>query len=241
MTDTVTLVRLARRTLAEPDRATLLVQGVGAVGEIDGSVVLHDGGGQPTFFCDAGSPLAVPASLGAAAILTLTSEREPGEVVFAGALDHVGVEVVDGLFVDVIALHLNAVIVESEPADAPLCQQRLELAEYFAHEAGGAAGTVGGRQGERACRHRDERGHLLRHLNDDHAADLRDYVRRRRPGRSVASAALSAADDRGATLSWIDEFGAHRTRLDFPREAPCLEHWRTELHQMLTAATAPPL
>jgi hypothetical protein len=143
-----TLTTQARRVLTEPGLATLLIDGIGPVGE-QPDVALHDAGGHPGFCCEPGSTISRAAQVGAGAVLRVVDARTGDTVVFLGRLTPAAREVVDGQPVELVTLLTRQVL--AEPGDA--------LGQPGApDELMRAAGTV------------------LAHLNRDHGRQLRQLV-----------------------------------------------------------------
>lgn len=228
MTDLAALARGARETLAEARGATLLVEGLGRVPADAAEVLLHDRDGSPTFLCEAGSPITSAAQACCPAVLSVPvhqcagGPRAVGSVIFVGTLTLVGAEAVDGVVVDVVELRLASVIVEcDDPASTNVVQQVIPLDEYGISAPltiASAADT------------------MRTHTNARHQTELREFVAQREqlPLGSVAGAELTALDETGAEVQWVDASGAHRARLRFPHAAR--DH--RELSALLRAALA---
>ena len=213
------LVDAARRALARPTDAQLLVDGLGPAGGSPGGtdpaygVELVDRHGTPLLLCDPQAPLAGAARHGRGATLTLGCGAGHDRVLFRGQLLLVGRDRVEDREVERVELRLTTVVVRlggsgrDEGVPVP-------LADYHRH-----------RDPELAAYAES----LRAHTDADHAAELREFAARLSGSADraedaatddvVAAASLSSLDPTGTVLRWVDVDGAHEVRLVFSRPA----------------------
>jgi hypothetical protein len=229
------LAAAARSILACPLEVQLVVDGLDDVnaGLDDGALEMQDHGGRPVLSCPADSALAIAATDGRGALLTVTSglgeadspERD-ATLTLSGRLDALGLEQC-GCCDEVrlrIGVELDFVLLAraSAPDDAPdETRVRVPLAAYASPE------------------HDLNRGFLQRsteHANHCHQDELRRAVASRTQTRlgEVVGVQLTGLRPEGVEVRWVDPTGAHRNVLRFARPATTThdlgELLRTELH-----------
>jgi Protein of unknown function (DUF2470) len=220
------LARTARRVLADGEQMTLLINGVGRLCPGNPMVTLHDRNGQPTFLCEPGSPVAAAARRGCAAVLTI-DVREPGgtvvSLILGGLLEVIGVDLIDDVPVDLVALPPEQVMVEYDEPDCTAISQFTVPSElYLRVEPGLRPADI---------------APIVEHTNTGHQAELREWVRRHhdRPEYTVAGAELVSLDERGASIHWVDSTGGHITTITFARPASTITEMVVLLRGELTA------
>jgi hypothetical protein len=225
------LAAAARSILSCPGDVELVVDGVS--GGLGDHLDLREDGGRPVLSCPAGSPLAVAATDGRAALLTVASglgrhgspDRD-ATLTLSGRLDAVGLEqcaCCDEVRMR-ITLHLDLALLSrgSEPAGAPeSARLRVPLGAF-------ASPT-----------HELNRGFLQRateHANLCHVDELRHAVAtstRTRLG-DVIAVQLTELSAQAVVVQWVDPTGAHTATLSFPRpartKAELGELLRSQLH-----------
>ncbi len=229
------LAAAARSILACPLEVQLVVDGLDDVtaGLDDDALEMQDHGGRPVLSCPADSALAVAATDGRGALLTVASGLgEPGSadrdatLTLSGRLDALGLEECEccdevrmriGVELDFVLLSRA-----SAPDDAPdQTRLRVPLAAYASPE------------------HDLNRGFLQRsteHANRCHQDELRRAVAsmtRTRLGE-VVGVQLTRLRPEGVEVHWVDPTGAHLSVLRFARAAGSTqdlgELLRAELH-----------
>ncbi|MDQ6527012.1 hypothetical protein RB608_25575 [Nocardioides sp. LHD-245] len=229
------LASAARSILACPREVQLVVDGIDDVtsGLEETGLEMQDHGGRPILSCPADSTLAVAATDGRGALLTLTSGLgAPGTVerdatlTLSGRLEALGLEQCEccdeirmrvGLRLD-FALLSRA----SAPPDAPdETRVRVPLGAFADPE------------------HDLNRGFFQRsteHANLCHQDELRRAIASMTQTRlgEVVGVQLADLHAAGVALRWVDLTGAHSTELRFPRRATSAAELgdllRTELH-----------
>lgn len=207
------LVDAARRALARPAQAQLLVDGLGpSSGQAAHGVELVDRHGIPLLLCDPQAPLAGAARHGRSATLTLGCGEGLDRVLFRGQLLLAGRDHVGGRDVERVELRLTTVVVRLEGAGGE--GTPVPLADYHRHRDPDLTAYAEA---------------LRAHTDTDHAAELREFAARlsgaadreddTRPDDAVAAAQLHRLDTTGTVLRWVDVDGAHEVRLVFPRPA----------------------
>ena len=79
---------------------------------------------------------------------------------------------------------------------------------------------------------------IVRHINEQHGEKVRRLAAHTVgvPLSQLAAACLTDLTAQQANLCWLDESGAHRAVLPFPRPAPTLEELAAALRACVTAA-----
>jgi hypothetical protein len=203
------LARRARAALAEAHSVTLLIQGIGRNAVNAPTVVLHDKNGDPTFLCEAGSPVTPAARRGCPALLSIALDGADGNlsVLLCGRLVRLGVERVDGVPVDIVGLEPERVLVEcDDPEQAAVVQYCVPL-ELYRDAAPDPLVDCAAR--------------IVAHTNESHQAQLRQCVARRMrvPVGEIAGVTLAELGPDAALLQWVDAQGSHTMRLRFPARA----------------------
>ncbi|HWJ10507.1 MAG TPA: hypothetical protein VNS46_14100 [Nocardioides sp.] len=231
-TDVHRLAAAARSILACPADVHLVVDGVDDVTEglADAHLEMQDQGGRPLFSCPADAALAVAATDGRGALLTLhsglgragTPDRD-ATLTLSGRLEATGLEEC-ACCTEVrmrVLLRLDFALLargSQPPGDARI---RVPLAAFTSSD------------------HDLNRGFLQRsveHANQCHQDELRRAVASRTGTRlgDVVGVHLAGLRPDGVVLQWVDTTGAHQSELHFPRaahSAPDLgELLRSELH-----------
>lgn len=155
-------------------------------------------------------------------MLVLRSD-EVGHPRFArvvGVLSRGPVELVDGVEVVRVELEPARVSLHRDEQDGSGTEVPLEA--YLAAECPHPDFATAARQ-------------VLAHANDAHAADLRESIARAThlSTDDVVAAEITSLTATGAEVSWIDERGAHRTRIAFPSEVTCPYGLAESLRQAL--------
>lgn len=215
MDDLLSLADTARRLLARPVGARLLVDGLGPGGDrVADGVELVDRHGTPVLLCDPSASLAGAAHHGRGATLTLGGGESGSTVQFRGRLQPLGRDRVEQREVERVELRLETVLVRRDGAHGV----PVPLTDYHGrrdpHLASYAAALL---DHTNDAHHGDLRG-LAARLSGavDRAADLGDDVDEH---DLVAAAQLATLTASGTELVWVDLDGAHRVRLLFPRTA----------------------
>jgi hypothetical protein len=220
------LARTARRVLADGEQMTLLINGVGRLCPGHPMVTLHDRDGRPTFLCEPGSPVAAAARRGCAAVLTIDVREPDGTVVsliLGGLLSVIGVDVVDDVSVDLVALPPDQVIVEyDEPGCPTISQFAVPRELYLQVEPGLRPADI---------------APILKHTNLGHQQELCDFLGRHhdRPDDTIAGAEMVSLDESGTRIHWVDQAGGHVTTITFARPAGTITEMVALLRSELTA------
>lgn len=222
MTAVDDLALRARELLADADGGTLHIHGVGQLGPDGLDVLFYDADGRPSFLCAPNSPVAVSATRQRRAVLVIDPSPAAGAIgtlVLAGVLRVDGTETVPngegtgGTVSDervlVVGLHLHSVHVEQDdPSLSPVAHRSIAL-DAWAHAVPDPVARAAFR--------------IVEHTNTAHAAELRAFVAGLRAidERDVLAAELLDLDVTGVGLRWLDDRGAHTTRLRFASPARC--------------------
>jgi hypothetical protein len=231
-TDVHRLAAAARSILACPADVQLVVDGVDDVtdGLADAHLEMQDHGGRPLFSCPADAALAIAATDGRGALLTLHSGLgRPGSadrdatLTLSGRLEATRLEECE-CCTEVrmrVLLRLDFALLargEQAPEETRI---RVPLAAFT------------------SAAHDLNRGFLQRsveHANQCHQDELRRAVATRTGTRlgDVVGVQLAGLRPDGVVLQWVDPTGSHQSELRFPgvaRSAPELgELLRSELH-----------
>jgi hypothetical protein len=228
MNDPGSLARLARSLLASATDATLLL--TAPVRGSEPTALLHDVDGAPQLWCERGSSAAAAARLRQPAVLRVVNRAEapphgsgaPVTLALLGRLSHVAVTDHGGRLVDVVALTPARVSLEVG-RDPQVRTHVVPLDEYQRHSPDPVTAYA---------------SRLVAHTNAGQQRQLREYVIDRfgLPPSVVAGAMLTALDQHGATLRWVDAAGAHTTRLTFDRPATCPNDLALRLRHHLSAS-----
>lgn len=212
MTEVDTLARRAREALAHCGGGSLHIHGVddGMHGQAT-DVLLYDDGGRPTFLCAPDSAVTSAARDGRTAVLQVVPPPQAWDgmtaLVLTGRLRVVGREEVDGAPVEVVGLDIASVVVEHDDPLAPTVSQvEVSLDSYR-----GALPDLLATAAQR----------IVRHTNNYHGADLREYVASLRgvPVTEIAAAEIATMDVQGMDVRWLDRRGAHTAHIVFPEPA----------------------
>lgn len=231
-TDVHRLAAAARSILACPAEVHLVVDGVDDVtaGLEDAHLEMQDHGGRPLFACPADAALAVAATDGRGALLTLHSGLgRPGSpdreatLTLSGRLEATGLEECECCTEVLmrVLLRLDFALLSRDGQEPEEARIRVPLAAFTspAHDL--------------------NRGFLQRsveHANQCHQDELRRAVAARTGTRlgDVVGVHLTGLRPDGVVLQWVDTTGSHESELRFPRAArttPDLgELLREELH-----------
>lgn len=205
------LAQLARTAVCLPAQATLEVDGARPMGPGYASVGLAERDGLPTFHCAPGSPLVESAQSAAGAVLVVRTEsggrlgprvRLVGSLVVAGT-DH--------------AVGTDVVLVQLRPL-------RISVHEHEHDRSGLLVPLDAYDRTDRPAPDFDTVAEqIVAHSNHSHGSDLRGFIARRHhlDDDEIAAAELTALDEWGAVVSWIDQHGAHRTEVPFDGPVTC--------------------
>ena len=205
------LARYARGALIDAAQVTLMVYGVESPPARAPQIVMREHDGQPAFLCEAGSPIVTAARAERPALLAVpTCDKEGADltVTFAGRLRAVRVERANGVPIEIVALVLTTVLVESAGDRNAECI-RLEIPLDVYEKA------VPETSLERYA------SHASTHINGGHQEDLRRFVASSQGIALdlVAGARLTGLDAYGADLHWVDTAGAHTMTIRFAEPA----------------------
>lgn len=224
------LAATARSILACPSSASLVVDGVEDVLAGMTELGMQDIGGQPTFSCGPGTPLATAARQRRSALLTLGSglgaDGSPDRTItltLSGRLESLGREDCDccGEVRDRVVMQLNYALLGRPSESSAPRRQGVPLGEF------------------RSPDHHLNRGFLQRsveHANACHQEELRRAVATTTGTRfsEVVGVTLTDLTPRQVDVQWVDLQGSHSRTLEFPRTARDTEELgellRRELH-----------
>lgn len=204
--DVHALARAARSTFAGAREATLFIEGVEPADD-SASFALADDGGRPLLWLPGGSVASACAVEARAAILKIDSWGDDvARVVLVGRLTLVDVERVDGACLDVVSLTLAHVFLEHD--GWPKGAREIPVDLYM--------------QNPDDCEPLTIKAHrMAEHVNETHQVELLRYITARFaiPVDRVAGVQITALDQVGAELTWVDLDGAHSATLRFPGPA----------------------
>lgn len=214
------LASLARRTLADPRHASLLVAGAQPDVTARG-LKMVDRQGIPTFLCAPGSAVAQAAADGRGATLILGAHASSATVAVSGRLVPQGRDWLEGSPVDVVALTVVRVTVHHETDDG-MAETPVPMTDYGHTDDSTIEETA---------------AKLVKHLNADHQGDLIALVARNlgRPDGGFAAAWLVELDAYGAEVHWVDHQGLRTGVICFPEKAQCQHHLLQLLRRELDA------
>jgi hypothetical protein len=226
------LAAAARSILACPADVRLVVDGIDDVTEglEDAHLEMQDHGGRPVFACPADAALAIAATDGRGALLTLHSglgragspDRD-ATLTLSGRLEAAGLEECE-CCTEVrmrVLLHLDFALLARQGDGPDHARIRVPLTAFTSRA------------------HDLNRGFLQRsteHANHCHQDELRRAVATRTGTRLGEVVGVHLADLRanGVVLQWVDPTGSHEAELTFPRAAHSAqdlgELLRSELH-----------
>jgi hypothetical protein len=249
------LARTARRLLADGQEMTLLINGISGrrpanptVTSPEPVVTLHERDGRPSFLCEPGSPVTLAAHEGRSALLTVEGRAADGQPIalfVTGSLSSSGVDVVDDVSVDIVALPPRRVLLEyAAHADQPRRQYEIPPQVYERAEPGLRPADIAPIVAHINAGHQSELCHFLARHNVQHDArqdsqhDVQHDARQDsqnydHPESDIAGADLVGLDEIGATINWVDIEGAHTTAITFARPAASIRELAALLRREL--------
>jgi hypothetical protein len=233
------LARRARTTLAGADVGLLLTGDAG--GSIGKAIAVRvfDDDGEALILCGRDSTVAQAARTRRLASLVLAPNPTfgvrltlSGRLNISGRADqpasHRTTRVVSGGTDIVVALRVDQVSAacpHTHPQSAPSEEREVPIGLYADAEPDLFAANI---------------PRVIRHVNSEHAEQVRWLAAHATgvPIGRLAAACLTTLTANGATLCWIDKYGAHPATLRFSRPARTLEELATTLRSGVAAAAA---